>query len=336
MPYPHRVTMADVAREAGVSLMTVSRVVNDKGEISSATRERVQHVIERLGYRPSNIARGLATNRTGTIGLVVIDVANPYFSEIARGVEQAAYAAGYNVFLCNTNEDPERELDVLRSLEEKRVDGLILCSSRLDDDALRDVLQYHPAVVLMNRILEDDRVSTLLVNDEAGGLIATQHLIRSGHRAIGLLAGPERSFSGQQRAVGYRAALARAGLDHVPGRERHSLPMVESGKEALLAMLHDYPEITAVFCYNDLLAVGALQACRELDRRVPEDLAVVGCDGIPLAAWVTPALTTLSVQKRKLGMEALRLLMTHINEDCPDECQLVVVEPTLVIRASAP
>ena len=142
-----RVTMADVAREAEVSVMTVSRVVNDKGEISPATRQRVLEVIQRLGYRPSAIARGLATNRTGTLGLVVPDIANPFFSDIARGVEEKAYAAGYNVFLCSTYEDPDRESDVLRSLEDKRVDGLLLCSSRLDDAVLRTALAGFPAVV---------------------------------------------------------------------------------------------------------------------------------------------------------------------------------------------
>ena len=129
--------MADVAREVGVSMMTVSRVINDKGDVSAATRQRVLDAVERLGYRPSGIARGLATRKTGTLGLVIPDVANPFFAELARGVEQVAYGRGYNVFLCNTDEDPERELDVLGSLEEKRVDGIVLCSSRLDRKSTR-------------------------------------------------------------------------------------------------------------------------------------------------------------------------------------------------------
>jgi LacI family transcriptional regulator len=148
-----RITMQDVALEAGVSLMTVSRVVNNKDGISDATRQRIQAIIDRLGYRPSDIARSLATDRTSTIGLVVIDNSNPFFSEIARGVEHEAYALGYNVFLCNTEEDTEREQAVLRSLEEKRVDGLILCSPRLDEASLRAALKSHSAVVLINRRL---------------------------------------------------------------------------------------------------------------------------------------------------------------------------------------
>ena len=151
---PNRITMADVAREAGVSLMTVSRVINNKSQVSAATRQRVLSIVEQLGYRPSGIARGLATRRTGTLGLVVPDVANPFFADVARGVEHQAYAEGYNVFLCNTAEDPEREVAVLQLLEEKRVDGVMLCSSRLEDEDLRALLGRHPAVVLVNRQLE--------------------------------------------------------------------------------------------------------------------------------------------------------------------------------------
>ena len=178
-----RITMADVARKAGVSQMTVSRVVNDKGDVSEATRQRVLEVIERLGYRPSGIARGLATQRTGTLGLVVPDVANPFFSDVARGVEHVAHAEGYNVFLCNTEEDPQRELDVLRSLEEKRVDGLVLCSSRLSEDELLGVVARHLSVVLVNRRLVGERVCSVLLDDRGWG--AARHPAPAADRAPG-------------------------------------------------------------------------------------------------------------------------------------------------------
>ena len=150
----NRITIADVARMVGVSMMTVSRVVNNKVDVSPETRQRVLHAIEVLGYRPSGIARGLATQHTGTLGLVVPDIANPFFAEIARGVEHVAHAQSYNVFLCNTEENQDRELAVLNSLAEKWVDGIILCSSRLDNSTLIQVIQSHPAVVLVNRRLD--------------------------------------------------------------------------------------------------------------------------------------------------------------------------------------
>lgn len=330
-----RVTMADVAREAGVSLMTVSRAVNDKDGISDTTRYRIQAIAERLGYRPSLIARSLVTDRTSTIGLVVIDNANPFFSEVARGVEHAAYDAGYNVYLCNTEEDAQRELDVLRSLEEQRVDGVILCSSRLDDDQLQTALKSHSATVLINRSLPGDKHGTVLVADVEGARMAVEHLLGQGHRAIGFLAGPLRSFSGQQRKLGYHAALADAGIDLPESWQRHCLPIVESGREATQYLLNTHTELTALFCYNDLVAVGALQACKHLGRRVPEDIAIVGFDDIQLAALVTPALTTCRVPMYGMGREALQMLIERIN-DCVTDCTPVEFQPQLIIRDSAP
>jgi LacI family transcriptional regulator len=332
----NRVTMADVAREAGVSLMTVSRVVNEKGEVSPTTRQRVLEVIEQLGYRPSAIARGLATQRTGSLGLVMPDVANPFFSDVARGAEHVAYAEGYNIFLCNTDEDPQRELSVLQSLEEKQVDGVVLCSSRLDDGELEASLARHPAGVLVNRRLERDGVvGSVLIDDETGGQIATQHLLLAGRRAVGFLAGPPASRSGHQRAKGYRAALTAAALPHHPEWTRHCSPGVQSGRETARYLLTAYPELTAFFCYNDLVAVGALQACADLGRQVPDDLAIVGFDDIPLAALVIPPLTTCRVHRYELGAQAMRLLLDQIN-GCHDECTKIVLQPELIVRASAP
>jgi len=330
-----RITINDVAREAGVSAMTVSRVVNNKGDVSPATRRRVQAVIERLGYRPSAIARGLATRRTGTLGLVVPDVANPFFADVVRGVEHGAYAQGYSVFLGNTEEDPERELSVLASLEEKRVDGLVLCSSRLGEEELRRVVARQRGVVLINRRLRGAGVCSVLLDDEAGGRLATEHLLRTGHRAVGLLAGPHGSHSGRLRAGGYRAALEEAGFAYRAAWVQPCLPVVEDGYVAALELLRARPELTALVCYNDLVAVGALQACAELGRAVPDDVAVVGHDDIPLAALVTPPLTTCRVPRYDLGREAVRLLLERIagRAEGPAEVRFTA---ELVIRASAP
>jgi LacI family transcriptional regulator len=330
-----RVTMADVAREAGVSMMTVSRVINNKEGISDSTRSRIQEVIDQLGYRPSNIARGLVTKQTGTLGLVVPDNANPFFSEVARGAEHVAYENGYNVFLCNTEEDKQRELTVLRSLEEKRVDGVMVCSSRLNDEELCSALTYYPAAVLVNRqpVIENNGV--VMVDDEAGARMMTQHLLQSGHRAIGFLAGPSSSYSRQLRFRGYCEAMHAVGLDYHPEWIHPCSPIVEGGREAAFKLLTTHPELTALFCFNDLVAVGALQACSTLGRAVPDDIAIVGCDDIPLAALVNPALTTCHVPRYELGAQAMKLLLDHI-QDCSEGCESVTFQPTLVVRASAP
>ncbi len=330
-----RVTMADVAREAGVSLMTVSRVVNGKGDVSPDTRQRVQEIVERLGYRPSGIARGLATQRTRTLGLVIPDVANAFFASVARGVESQAYSGDYSVFLCNTNEDPQREVAVLLSLDEKRVDGVVLCSSRLGDEELRGLLNRHPAVVLVNRLLDGGDVGTVMVDDEYGGRLATQHLLQTGHRAIGFLAGPATSYSGRQRGKGYRDALAEAGAPYRTDWVQHCAPRVDGGQGAALALLTVQRELTALVCYNDLVAVGALQACAELGRRVPADLALVGYDDIPLAELVAPPLTTCRVPGDELGRKAVELLLGQIGGS-GEQGERVVLRPELVVRTSAP
>jgi LacI family transcriptional regulator len=330
-----RVTIADVAREAGVSMMTVSRVINDKGEISSTTRQYVMDVIDRLGYRPSGIARGLATQRTATLGLVVPDIANPFFSDVARGAEDRAFAAQYNVFVCNTDESPKQEMAALDSLEEKRVDGLLLCSSRLHEDDLRAALRGHRAAVLVNRRLKRADVGVVMLADEAGARAATGHLLQAGHRAVGFLAGPLTSYSSRQRSRGYRAALASAGIRFHSSWVRPCSYEVEGGKAAARTLLLDHPELTALFCYNDLVAIGALLACAELGRQVPGDLAIVGFDDIPMAALVTPALTTCRVPRHELGGQATQLLLDRI-DGCSEECKEIVLWPQLVVRASAP
>ena len=334
-----QVTIEDVARAAGVSRQTVSRAINDLGEISPRTRARVLRIAEEMGYRPSSIARGLATRRTRTLGLVIPDVANPFFSDVARGAEHVAHAEGYNVFLCNTDEDPQREAAVLETLEEKRVDGLMLCSSRLEDRELRAVVARHPAVVLVNRRLEpageQGSVGVVVLDDVDGGRAATQHLLDSGRRAVGFLAGPTASYSGLWRAEGYRAALAAAGLANRPAWTVPGSADVAGGHRAAGRLLDAHPKLDALFCYNDLVAVGALRACADRGRRVPEDVAIVGFDDIMLAALVTPPLTTCRVPRYELGAQAMRLLLDQISSREGGQAE-IVLRTELIVRASAP
>jgi len=332
---PLRVTIADVAREAGVSQQTVSRAINDKTEISPQTRAHVLAVVERLGYRPSGLARGLVTQKTHTIGLVVPDIANPFFSEVARGAEDAAHLAGYSLLLGDTVEDPQREARVLAALEEKRVDGIVLCSSRLPEDDLAALSRRHSNLILVNRRLPDHRVGIVIVDDVAGARQAVQHLTRSGRRTIGFLAGPKGSHGGQLRSEGYRAGLMEAGLTFDPTLLLPCLPYRDGGFEAASQLLAERPDVDALFCYNDLVAVGALQACAEMGRKVPETVAVIGCDDILLARLVTPPLTTMHSDQRTLGARAVQMVLDKIG-GCADDCDEFVLQPRLVVRASAP
>ncbi len=330
-----RVNIADVARETGVSAQTVSRALNNKGEISAETRTRVLEIVERLGYRPNTLARGLVTHKTSTLGLVVPDIANPFFSEVTRGAEDAAHRAGYSLLLCNTMENPTREMEALRTLEEQQVDGILLCSSRLSEEELGAMLARLPAVVLVNRESPGDDLKSVCVDDEAGARCATQHLLHSGHRSIAFLAGPPASHSGRRRAQGYQGALSEVGIPVDPELSVACTPYLEGGYDAARQLLSCRPEIDAFLCYNDLVAVGALQACAAHGLRVPDDIAVVGCDDILLAGLVTPPLTTLRSDMRALGAEAVGLLLRRL-AGCADSCENIVLQPELIVRASAP
>jgi LacI family transcriptional regulator len=325
--------MSDVAREADVSLMTVSRVVNNKDGIRAETRQKVLEVVERLGYRPSNLARGLATKKTGTIGLVVPDNANPYFSEVARGVEHLAYTNGYTVFLCNTEENITREFDVLRLLDEYHVDGLILCSPRLEDADLHEAIARQPATVLVNRPLPNSQVASIMIDAQLGGQLIARHLIENGHTKIGIIAGPRTSLSGQDRLTSYVQTIREAGIEQPDERTLHCSPTIQGGTSAARQLLQTHPELTALICFNDLVAVGALQACNQIGRYVPKSVAITGFDDIPMSAFVTPSLTTCHVHRHELGRQAMQLLLDLMAGEL-DEAN-IVLKPHLVVRDSS-
>jgi LacI family transcriptional regulator len=329
-----RASIADVAREAGVSRQTVSRVLNGKGEISNATLRRVQEVIDRLDYRPSSIARGLATRHTRTIGLVVPDIANPFFADISRGADDAAQAAGYSLLLCNAVEDPDREAELLRTLEQRAVDGVVLCSSRLPEKALADLAKRYDAVVLINRSLAG--CSNVCVDDARGAALMVQHLLDSGRRRIGFLAGSQMSHSSRERARGYSETMISAGEDPDPMLTRRcDSPDIDSGYRAALSLLGAHPDVDGMICHNDLVATGVLRACVELGRRVPDDVAVTGADDILLASLVTPAITTLRVDRQAIGAAAVRMLLIQL-QSASGACNTLVIQPELIVRASAP
>ena len=328
-----RVTISDVAELAGVSYQTVSRVINNNPNVSAATRQRVQEIVTETGYRPSHIARSLVTSRTATIGLIVPDISNPFFSTVARGADRVASENGYTILLCNTGEDASREVDLLNLLQERYVDGVIICGSRLEDTPLKKALSQFQAKVLLNRRLSDGTIPAVLVDDVLGGYMVTQHLLQIGHKAIGFVAGPTTSYSGNQRLKGYKKALASAHIEPQPGWVQHGMPTTSAGEEITDLMLNANPELSALFCFNDLVALGALRQCAALGHRVPTDIAVIGFDDILLAEVVSPALTTCHVPCAEMGSRAVMMLLDCI-DDKIEGCDEIVIKPELVIRNS--
>jgi LacI family transcriptional regulator len=328
-----RVTVEDVARAAGVSLMTVSRAINDREGIGEETRARILTLSQQMGYQPSRIARSLAARQTATLGLVIPDVSNPFFAHIARGAEDAAYENGYNVFLLNSAEDPARERSALDSLWQQEVDGVILCSSRLPQDDLQVYFERFPQMVLVNRELESSQptVATINVDDRAGAEAAVRYLLESGRERIVFIAGPETSVSGQRRLEGYKAGLAAFSRSFDANWVEHCPPTTQGGLEAALRLLERHPEMGAILAFNDLVAVGALQACKAGWKIVPTETAVIGADDIPLASLVQPMLTTLRVNQYEIGRSAIALLLEMFAKS---PARAINLQPELVLRGS--
>lgn len=330
-----RPTLADVAQAAGVSQMTASRAINGKPGVSNDLRQAILSLAEELGYHPNQIARGLATSYTTSIGLVVPDNTNPFFAQIARGVEDTAYSQNYNIFLVNTAEEPAREKAVLNSLWQKGIDGLILCSSRLPTDSLEEEVNRFPAVVLLNRELRPlpPHVVMININDQRGAHLAVQYFLEKGRHHIAYLNGPANSFSAGRRKEGYRDALEAAGIPFDPTMVESCAPDTEGGRIGAGVLLARRPDIDAIYAFNDLVAAGAVQMIQEAGKKVPEDITVIGVDDIPLATFIRPQLTTLHVNLREIGCQAMQNLLDII--EGRKSSTAIFIEPELVVRDSA-
>ena len=301
-------TIRDVARHAGVSTATVSRVITGSVAARPLTRARVLAAAATLGYRPSAVARSLKLRTTRTLGLLVTDIQNPYYPEIVRAVEDAALERNLAVLLCNGADDPGREETYLDLLVDRRVDGIIIASSGLQERHGAWLARRSVPVVLVNWAAPDLRLPAILGDNRAGGRLATEHLLSLGHRRIGHLSAPARNAAAAERLDGIRAALADAGLD--PG----ALVVVEGdgqvagGELAASDLLDRVPGLTGIVCYNDLTAIGAVHAVRARGLRVPADVSVIGYDDIALSAWVDPPLTTIAQRTSEMGRWAVRRL----------------------------
>ncbi len=330
-----RITVVDVAKAAGVSLMTVSRAINGREGIGEETRARILDLARQMNYQPSQIARSLATRQTNTLGLVVPDVSNPFFAHIAHGAEDAAFEYGFSVFLVNSAESIERERSALESLWQKEVHGVILCSSRLPQEELLVYVDRFSQMVLVNRDLDTPHlnVSTINVDDHAGAEMAVRHFVETGRKQMAFIAGPESSHSGQRRKSGFQTGMKAAGFPVDKSCVLHCQPTLQSGLDATMKLLESHPNIDAILAYNDLVAVGALQACKQRGKKVPAEIAIIGADDVPLASLVDPALSTLRVNQYDIGRLTIPFFLDNDGMDA-DINRKIVIMPELVIRGS--
>jgi LacI family transcriptional regulator len=335
-------TLRDVAEQCDVSIATVSAVVNGATWVSDETRRRVQTAVDQLGYRPNQLARGLKTRRGYAVGVIVSDLTNPFFTEIVRGLSHALRDSSHSLLLCDSDHRFEVGDLNLHMLFEGHVVGVVLIGDTVREETLRTYTrrQRRVPIIAIERDYEIDGVTCLLTDSEQGAYKVTRHLIEQDFKRVGMITGPHQgpgstTYGRAQRFSGYCRALLEAGRSVDPrlvaeGNFRHS-----GGKDAMhrLLALDDRPD--AVFASNDMMALGAMDAAREAGLRVPDDIALAGWDDIPVAALVTPPLTTVAMPKRQLGVAAAELLALQMSSGARHEPSRRVFATELVVRQSS-
>jgi LacI family transcriptional regulator len=329
-----QVTLKELAMRANVHPSTISRVANNDPSlrIAAATRQRIEGLLRETGYQPNGIARGLKLRQTKVLAVVIPDITNPFFAALFRGVEDAASPRGFNVLLCNTDGLPERQRSHLQSLQARRVDGVIVASSFLKDPSVRDLRRQKGPYVLVNRFSDEGEDPFVGSDDLLGGQLATSHLIELGHTRIGHLAGKPTVSTGVLRRRGFLAAHTLAGLTPDPRLIIEAGYTEESGTLAARRLLAVPDPPTAVFAVTDMVALGLAGAARQLGMRIPDDLAIVGYNDIPLASRVSPGLTTMHVPIHEFGSVAVRLLLEQLESESVG--RRVRFTPDLIVRDS--
>lgn len=325
-----RVSIKDIAKAAGVSHSTVSRALSDNPLVAEATRSRIHKIAQDLGYTPDAIARGLVTQHTRTVGVIVTTIADPFAGELFRGIEAIAGPQGYRVFLGTSHADPDREVSLVRGLREWRVDGVIVAASRVGALYMPLLKEIGVPLVLINSQHEGPFIHSVAVDNYESAVRAVQHLIQLKHRVIGYLGGPADHASQRERLEGYQRALENAGISFDSSLVIAGNGRADSGTQAT-QLLARSPEMTALFCYNDMTAIGAMQALKKAGRHVPDDISIVGFDDIELASYMDPALTTVHQPKDQMGKMAMWMLIDLLNGKSVTN---VTVTGKLVVRDS--
>jgi LacI family transcriptional regulator len=328
-------TIQDVARKAGVAPITVSRVINNSGYVSDETRQKVEAAVSELNYVPNTIARSLRLKQTHTLALVLTDITNPFWTTVARSVEDVANAAGFNVFLCNTDESVAKQDAYLRALLQKRVDGVLLVPAEMDVELLPWIQGQDTPIVVIDRRVAYASVDVVRCDAEGGAYQLVRHLLDLGHRRIAVLSGPREVSTAADRVAGYCRAMAEAGIEVEPDWLRFGRFTQASGYEMAQQLVRSEPRPTAMFGVNNFIALGALRALKEAGIRVPEDVSLVAFDDFASEFVVEPFLTVADQPAYEMGRRAAELLLTRLSGDGPDSYQKVVLPTRVIVRRSS-
>lgn len=328
------ITIKDIAALAGVSKTTVSKIINNKDDsISKPTRDKVLKIMKEQNYVPNKLAQSLVTKRTKTIGLLIPDIRNPFFTDISRGAEDFARKEGYNIIFCSTDEDYEREAECVSMLCEKMIDGIIFTPSSVTSHEENRYNDLDIPMVLVDKNIESSNAKGIVkVDNKNGTYEATKHLIKQGHKDILYLSGPLKNDISKERLQGYIRALEKNNLsvkeeNIVEGKYRY---------EWAYNFIKNLEEIkcTAICCANDLMAIGAIQALREKKFKIPEDISIVGFDDIETAKLIDPSLTTIRQPAYEMGAKASEILINSLQNKDKESVGTIIFKPSLIIRNS--
>jgi len=328
-------TIHEVAKRAGVGSITVSRVINNSGYISTETRERVEKAIAELGYVPNTLARSLRSRRTNTVGLMITDITNPFFTTLARGVEDAANEAGYTVIFCNTDESAAKEEKYLNVLLQKQVDGLLLVPTQSRVNSIQQIQKHGTPVVVLDRRIPEVDVDTVRCDSVDGAYQLSKYLVSLGHQQIAIMSGAVGVSTADDRVDGYRKALEEARIlidEHYIFRGDFT---PDSGYSMTIQAINLPLRPTALIAANNFITIGAMKALQEVEMDVPDDIALVGFDDLPPAMVTFPFFTVASQPAYQMGTRAMQLLLERLEGKEMDAFQEIILPTHLIIRRSS-
>ena len=328
-------TIVDVAKKAGVSFATVSRVINKSGYVSKEKADLINRTIAELNYHQNKLARSLNTKRTNLVALLIGDITNPYYPQLTLGVEETANKFDYRVILCNTNGDPVKEKRYINDLVGMQIDGLIFAQSRVEKEYYSKLVKLNIPIVILDEQIPIPNCDRILFNHRKGALDITEYLIKSGYKRIAHITGPINLLTAQERINGYLDALKSHSIKPIHQLIKNSEYTIESGKQAMemILTLKDPPD--AVFAANDLIAIGAMEAIKSKGLKIPTDIAVAGFDDITFARITEPKLTTVCQPINQMGGLAMRVLIDRLNNSYDSvEPRTITLQPSIAIRES--
>ncbi len=332
-----KVTIEDIAEEVGYSANTVSRALNDKSEIKQETKDLILKTAEEMGYRPNRVAQRMRAQKTGILGVVVANNANPFFSRVVKGIESAAADRGYNIILKDSDESPEKEEEAIKIMLSEQVDGLLISPVNSEKSNITKISEDLP-LVSFARHFKGLEIDFVLIDDLKGGYLATNHLIENGYQEIALLNGPLNELSAQERLEGYKKAITESGGEPDPELIYDGVLTMDQGYRAGKKILDSDRTPDAVHTFSDFVALGFMKAAEEASLRIPEDIGIVGFDDIPFCSYSRVPLSTVHVPIKEIGEEAVNILLDRIQNQSKEEgleTNQVRLEPELIVRGSS-